>query len=332
VSKLIAINGFGRIGRLALRAMLSNKSLKVVAVNDLAKADISSHLFKYDSVHGTFDGSVSVQDGQLRINGSSIGMLSISDPGHLPWNKLGVDIVMECSGRFVDKKKAAAHLNAGAKKVIVSAPCKNADATVVYGVNHKQIQNCHRVISAASCTTNCLAPIAKVINGRFGIEKGHMTTVHAYTGDQNLIDTAHKKDFRRARAAAVNIIPTSTGAAKAIDLVIPELAGKLTGTALRVPAPNVSLIDFSFSSKQKVTSGQINDAIKDAASSSMKGIISICEDEIVSSDCNHTCFSAIFDATQTCVTDGNFCRIMAWYDNEWAFVHRMIDIAEYISV
>ncbi|MDR1031559.1 MAG: type I glyceraldehyde-3-phosphate dehydrogenase [Holosporales bacterium] len=332
MSKLVAINGFGRIGRLALRAALGNKNLKVVAINDLAKADMSAHLFKYDSVHGTFDGSVSVKDGKLRINGNSIEMFKVSDPGHLPWSKLGIDIVMECSGRFVDKKKAAAHLSSGAKKVIVSSPCKDADVTVVYGVNQKQIQSCHKVISAASCTTNCLAPIAKVLNDRFGIEKGHMTTVHAYTSDQNLIDTAHKKDFRRARAAAVNIIPTSTGAAKAIDLVIPELAGKLTGTALRVPAPNVSLIDFSFVSKQKVTSGQLNDAIKDAAGSSMKGIISVCEDEIVSSDCNHTCFSAIFDATQTSVTNGNFCRVMAWYDNEWAFVHRMIDIAEYISV
>ncbi|MDR1475098.1 MAG: type I glyceraldehyde-3-phosphate dehydrogenase [Holosporales bacterium] len=328
--KVIAINGFGRIGRLILRALSGNGKFKVAAINDLATIDMDAYLFKYDSVHGTFDGNVTIENGQLKINDDCIDIFNTSNPENLPWSKLGVDLVMECSGCFVRREKNNTHLNAGAKKVIVSAPCKDADITVVYGVNHKQINDSHRVISAASCTTNCLAPIAKVLNENFGVKKGHMTTVHSYTGDQNLIDTAHKKDFRRARAAGINIIPTSTGAAKALDLVIPELSGKLTGTALRVPTPNVSLIDFSFVAQKKVTPDEINDVMRNAAKSAMKGIISVCEDAVVSGDCNHTCFSAIFDATQTYVTDDNFCRVMAWYDNEWAFVQRMVDIAGYV--
>ncbi len=335
MSKRIAINGFGRIGRLLLRALTSNESnIEIIAINDLAKSEMDCYLLKYDSVHGRFEKDINLIGDELVIdNQKPIKLLNVISPEDLPWQEMGVDVVMECSGCFITKDKAVQHIESGAKKVLVSAPCSGADVTVVYGVNQDKLNEHHRVISAASCTTNCFAPIVKVLNENIGINCGHMTTIHSYTSDQNIIDTAHKQDMRRARAAGVNIIPTSTGAAKAIDLVLPEMAGKLKASSLRVPTPNVSLIDFSFLANKKTSVEEINHALKIAASSEeMKGVLGFSEDQIVSIDCNHTTFSAIFDSTETRVVDGKFCRVMAWYDNEWAFVHRMIDVLNCIVV
>ncbi|ARN84105.1 type I glyceraldehyde-3-phosphate dehydrogenase [Candidatus Nucleicultrix amoebiphila] len=324
----VAINGFGRIGRLVLRAIAENKSkdIKVVAINDLGPAEANAHLFKYDSIHGTYKDEVKVSDDTIDIGYGPIKIFSSPQPESLPWKDLGVDIVLECSGYFTSKDKASKHLEAGAKRVLISAPADNVDLTVVYGVNHDKISADHSVISNASCTTNCLAPVASVLHRALGIERGYMTTIHAYTGDQRLVDTLHK-DLRRARASALSMIPTSTGAAKAVGLVMPELKGKLDGTAIRVPTPNVSLIDFKFTSKKSTSIDEINNAIKDAASGPLKGILGTVNAPLVSIDFNHNPLSSTFDLTQTQVIDGVFCRVLSWYDNEWGFANRMTDTA-----
>jgi glyceraldehyde 3-phosphate dehydrogenase len=325
----VAINGFGRIGRLVLRSALESKrkDVEFVAINDLGSAEANAHLLKYDSVHGTFPGEIAAKGDSISIGNGAIKVTAERDPTKLPWKALGIDIVMECTGIFTKRDQAAKHLDAGAKRVLVSAPADGADFTVVYGVNHQQLNNNHGVVSNASCTTNCLAPVAKVLNDMVGIERGYMTTIHAYTGDQNTVDTLHK-DLRRARAAALSMIPTSTGAAKAIGLVLPELKGKLDGTSIRVPVPNVSLIDFTFDAKRATTPEEINEAMqKAAASGPLKGILAINKAQLVSSDFNHNPASATFDVTQTQVIEGRFARVLAWYDNEWGFSNRMSDTA-----
>jgi glyceraldehyde 3-phosphate dehydrogenase len=325
----VAINGFGRIGRLVLRAAYEAKrrDLEFVGINDLGSVEANAHLLKYDSVHGTFPGDVTAKGDTIDLGSGPIKVSAERDPTKLPWKSLGVDVVMECTGIFTKREQAAKHLEAGARKVLISAPAEGADLTVVYGVNHQQLNNNHGIVSNASCTTNCLAPVAKVLNDAIGIERGYMTTIHAYTGDQSTVDTLHK-DFRRARAAAVSIIPTSTGAAKAVGLVLPELKGKLDGTSLRVPTPNVSLIDFKFDAKRTVTAEEVNEAVKKAASSGpLKGILAVNTAQLVSIDFNHNTASATFDLTQTQVIDGKFVRVLAWYDNEWGFSNRMSDVA-----
>ena len=324
----VAINGFGRIGRLVLRAAYEAKrrDLEFVGINDLGSVEANAHLLKYDSVHGTFPGDVTAKGDTIDLGGGAIKVTAERDPTKLPWKTLGVDVVMECTGLFTARDKAAKHLEAGAKRVLISAPAEGADITVVYGVNHQQLNNNHGIVSNASCTTNCLAPVAKVLNDAIGIERGYMTTIHAYTGDQSTVDTLHK-DTRRARAAAVSIIPTSTGAAKAVGLVLPELKGKLDGTSLRVPTPNVSLIDFKFDAKRATTPDEVNEAVKKAAAGPLKGILAVNSAQLVSIDFNHNPASATFDLTQTQVIDGKFVRVLAWYDNEWGFSNRMSDVA-----
>jgi len=325
----VAINGFGRIGRLVLRSALESKrkDVEFVAINDLGSAEANAHLLKYDSVHGTFPGEIGVKGDAITVGDGAIKVTAERDPSKLPWKTLGVDLVMECTGIFTKRDQAAKHLDAGAKRVLISAPAEGADLTVVYGVNHQQLNNNHGIVSNASCTTNCLAPVAKVLHDMVGIERGYMTTIHAYTGDQNTVDTLHK-DLRRARAAALSMIPTSTGAAKAIGLVLPELKGKLDGTSIRVPVPNVSLIDFTFDAKRATTAEEINEAMqKAAASGPLKGILGINKAQLVSSDFNHNPASATFDVTQTQVIEGRFVRVLAWYDNEWGFSNRMSDTA-----
>lgn len=324
----VAINGFGRIGRLVLRAIFEgqHKDMDVVAINDLAAPDISHHLFAFDSVHGPFKKSHHYHDGFLEIEGHKIKMLSERVPGNLPWAKEKIDIVFECSGVFVKHADAMGHIKAGAKKVLISAPSPDADKTVVYGVNHNTITPQDIIVSNASCTTNCLAPVAAVLNKEIGIEKGFMTTIHAYTGDQNLVDTAHK-DPRRARAGALSMIPTTTGAARAVGLVLPELSGKIDGTAVRVPTANVSLVDFTFLGHKKISVDAINACMTHAAETSLKGVLGINTLPLVSSDFNHCPDSSIFDATQTQVVQDNFYRVLAWYDNEWGFSNRMLDVA-----
>ncbi len=324
----VAINGFGRIGRLVLRAIFENRrsDIEVVAINDLGSVADNAHLFKHDSVHGAFPGTVEVVDDGLKINGHHIKVFAISNPEQLPWKDLNIDIAMECSGRFTKRDDAAKHLTAGAKKVLISAPAEGADITVVWGVNHKDIKAQHTIVSNASCTTNCLAPVAYVLQNTIGIEHGFMTTIHSYTGDQVLVDTLHK-DLRRARAAAMSMIPASTGAAKAVGLVLPELKGKLDGTAVRVPTPNVSLIDFKLVSKRSTTKEEINKAMAEAAEEELKGILAVNNEPLVSTDFNHNSASSIFDLTETQVIDGKFCRILSWYDNEWGFSNRMSDTA-----
>ncbi|HEX7007861.1 MAG TPA: type I glyceraldehyde-3-phosphate dehydrogenase [Alphaproteobacteria bacterium] len=325
----VAINGFGRIGRLVLRSALETKrkDIEFVAINDLGSAETNAHLLKYDSVHGTFPGEISAKGDTITVGNGAIKVTAERDPAKLPWKELGVDIVMECTGVFTKREQAAKHLEAGAKRVLISAPADGADITVVYGVNHDQLNNNHGIVSNASCTTNCLAPVAKVLHDSFGIERGYMTTIHAYTGDQNTVDSLHR-DLRRARAAALSMIPTSTGAAKAVGLVLPELKGKLDGTAIRVPVPNVSLIDFKFDAARAVTPEEINEAMVKAASSGpLKGILAINKAPLVSSDFNHNPASSTFDTTQTQVIDGRFVRVLAWYDNEWGFSNRMSDTA-----
>lgn len=324
----IAINGFGRIGRNIVRAVLeSNRTdLEIVAVNDLTSAETLAHLFQYDSVHGPFRGEVSVQGDIININGGDIRVFSERDPAQLPWSDHNIDVVFECTGLFTERSKAAAHLDAGAKRVLISAPGKEADLTVVYGVNHDQLTSEHKIVSNASCTTNCLAPVAKVLHELCGINQGYMTTIHAYTSDQRILDAPHK-DLRRARAAALSMIPTSTGAAKAVGLVLPELAGKLDGTAIRVPTPNVSMIDLTFIPTRETSVEEINAAMKHAASNSLKGVLGFVEAPLVSTDFNHDPHSSSFDATQTQIIDNRLVRVLSWYDNEWGFSNRMCDVA-----
>ena len=324
----VAINGFGRIGRLVLRAAAEagRKDVQFVAINDLGPVETNAHLLRYDSVHGRFPLDVKVSGDSFDYGMGPVKVTAIRDPAQLPWKDLGVDVALECTGLFTAKEKAKAHLAAGAKRVIVSAPADGADLTVVYGVNHDKLTKDHLVISNASCTTNCLAPVAKVLNDAVGIEKGFMTTIHAFTGDQPTLDTLHK-DLYRARAAALSMIPTSTGAAKAVGLVLPELAGKLDGVAIRVPTPNVSVVDLKFVAKRKTTKDEINAAIKAAAEQQLKGILGYTESPNVSVDFNHDPRSSIFHMDQTKVMDGNLVRIMSWYDNEWGFSNRMSDTA-----
>src|SRR6202162_244863 len=327
-NKRVAINGFGRIGRLTLRAYLESgrKDLDFVAINDLGSAERNAHLLEFDSVHGRFPGKVSVVGGHLKADGQDVAVLSEATPEKLPWRDLGVDIVMECTGRFTDREGAARHLTAGAKRVLVSAPCSGADLTVVYGVNNDKLTQEHHVVSNASCTTNCLAPVAQVLNEVIGIKHGYMTTIHAYTGDQRTVDTLHNDPYR-ARASAVNLIPTSTVAAKAVVLVLPELKGKLDGAAIRVPVPNVSLVDLTFQALRPTTAEEINQAMIAAANGPLKGVLGVNAKPLVSTDFNHDPLSSIFDLKSTHVVDGTFCRVVSWYDNEWGFSNRMSDTA-----
>src|SRR5689334_10866005 len=324
----VAINGFGRIGRLVLRAIVESgrRDIEVVAVNDLGPVETNAHLLRYDSVHGRFPAQVSVDGEYMIAAGHKIKVTAIKNPAELPHKELGVDIALECTGIFTSKEKASAHFTAGAKRVLVSAPCDSADLTVVYGVNHHSLTKDHLVVSNASCTTNCLVPVAKVLNDTCGIEKGFMTTIHSYTNDQPSLDQLHK-DLYRARAAAVSMIPTSTGAAKAVGLVLPELKGKLDGVSIRVPTPNVSVIDLKIVSKKPTTVAEVNDAMKRAAAQELKGILAIVDAPLVSHDFNHDPHSSSFALDQTKVMDGNFVRVMSWYDNEWGFANRMSDTA-----
>jgi glyceraldehyde 3-phosphate dehydrogenase len=324
----VAINGFGRIGRNILRAIVESgrKDIEVVAINDLAPVETNAHLLRFDSVHGRFPAEVKVSGDTIDVGRGPIKVTAIKNPAELPHKELKVDIALECTGIFTAKDKAAAHLTAGAKRVLISAPGENADLTVVYGVNHEQLSRDHTVVSNASCTTNCLAPVAKVLNDAIGIDKGFMTTIHAYTNDQPSLDQVHK-DLYRARAAALSMIPTSTGAAKAVGLVLPELKGKLDGVAIRVPTPNVSMIDFKFVAKRATDKDEINGAIKRAAEQQLKGILGFTEQPNVSIDFNHDSHSSVFHMDQTKVIDGTLVRVMAWYDNEWGFSNRMADTA-----
>jgi glyceraldehyde 3-phosphate dehydrogenase len=326
----VAINGFGRIGRLVLRAISESgrKDIEVVAVNDLGPVETNAHLLRFDSVHGRFPHEVGVEGDSMIVNGQKIKVTAIKDPTQLPHKALGVDIVLECTGIFTSRDKAATHLAAGAKRVVVSAPSDGADLTVVFGVNHDKLTKDHLVISNASCTTNCLAPVAKVLNDAIGIERGFMTTIHSYTGDQPTLDTLHK-DLYRARAASLSMIPTTTGAAKAVGLVLPELKGKLDGSAIRVPTPNVSVVDFKFVAKRATSKEEINDAIKTTADGNgpLKGILGYTDKPNVSIDFNHDSRSSIFHLDQTKVIDGSFVRVLSWYDNEWGFSNRMADTA-----
>jgi glyceraldehyde 3-phosphate dehydrogenase len=328
VNKRVAINGFGRIGRLTFRAFLESgrKDLDFVAINDLGSAEMNAHLLEFDSVHGRFRGRINVADGHLKTDGQYVAVLSEATPEKLPWRDLGIDIVMECTGRFTDRDGAAKHLTAGAKRVLVSAPCSGADLTVVFGVNDDKLTQEHHVVSNASCTTNCLVPVAKVLHDAVGIKHGYMTTIHAYTGDQRTVDTLHKDPYR-ARASAMNLIPTSTGAAKAVGLVLPKLKSKLDGASIRVPVPNVSLVDLTFQAGKPTTAEEINKAVIEAANGPLKGILGVNDMPLVSSDFNHDPRSSIFDLKGTHVVDGTFCRVVAWYDNEWGFSNRMNDTA-----
>ena len=324
----VAINGFGRIGRLVLRAIVESgrRDIEVVAVNDLGPVDTNAHLLRYDSVHGRFPAQVST-DGEFMIAaGHKMKVTAIKNPADLPHKDLDVDVALECTGIFTSKEKASAHLAAGAKRVLVSAPCDGADITVVYGVNHDKLTKDDLVVSNASCTTNCLVPVAKVLNDAVGIERGMMTTIHSYTNDQPTLDQLHK-DLYRARAAALSMIPTSTGAAKAVGLVLPELKGKLDGVAIRVPTPNVSVIDFKFVAKRATSPDEINGAVKRAAEQQLKGILGYTEAPNVSGDFNHDSRSSVFHMDQTKVMDGTLVRVMSWYDNEWGFSNRMVDTA-----
>ena len=328
----VAINGFGRIGRMVLRALVESgrKDIQVVAINDLGSIHDNAHMLKYDSVHGRFPGTVSTTPDALDVGSGPIKVFAEPNPEKLPWATLGVDIVMECSGYFTDRQAAAKHLTAGAKRVLISAPATGADITVVYGVNHTKITADHGVVSNGSCTTNCLAPVADVLHQGIGIDVGYMTTIHSYTGDQRLLDTLHK-DLRRARAAAMAMIPTSTGAAKALGLVLPDLQGKLDGCAIRVPTPNVSLIDFTFTTKRQTSVEEINKLMNEAAKGRLKGVLAVESEPLVSVDFNHHPASSIFDLTQTQVLQEKFCRILSWYDNEWGFANRMGDVAAFMG-
>ncbi|MEM2337150.1 MAG: type I glyceraldehyde-3-phosphate dehydrogenase [Candidatus Bathyarchaeia archaeon] len=328
----VAINGFGRIGRLLFRAAVERKAkIDFVAVNDVADAKTLAHLLKYDSVHGPFPGEVQVKDNNIIVNGKELKVLSQKDPAQLPWKDLNVYLAVESTGLFTKREDAAKHLQAGAKKVLISAPAENPDITIVLGVNHdKYDHNSHNILSNASCTTNCVAPVAKVLHENFGVKAGLMTTAHAYTNDQRVHDLVHR-DLRRARAAALNIIPTTTGAARAAGLVLTELKGKLDGLALRVPVPNVSITDLTVVLEKNVTKEEVNAAFKKAAEGPLKGILAYTEEPIVSSDVNHTTYSAIVDGLSTMVVGGNLVKVLAWYDNEWGFSCRMVELIELIG-
>ncbi len=323
----VGINGFGRIGRNVLRACLGERGLEFVAVNDITDAKTLAHLLKYDSVHGTLKQDVRATGDGIAVDGRTIKVLAERDPGKLPWKSLGVDLVLECSGLFTERDKAAKHLDAGARKVVISAPAKGADFTICMGVNEDAYDaKKHAVLSNASCTTNCLAPVAKVLHETFGIKRGFMTTIHSYTNDQRILDLPHE-DLRRARAAALSMIPSSTGAAKAIGLVLPALNGKLDGMAVRVPTPNVSLVDLTCELEKPATEEGINAAMKEAANGKLKGILHYCEEPLVSADFNGTPYSSILDSLLTRVLDKTFCKVLSWYDNEWGFSNRMRDVA-----
>lgn len=326
----VAVNGLGRIGRCVVRAIFENqenyKNLELVAVNGPAKAEVQKHLLQYDSIHGRFSKTVDIEDDNLIIDGKKIKLFHEKDPKNLPWKDLNIDVVFECTGIFTSYKDASLHIESGAKKVVISAPAKEESVkTIVYGVNNKDLKADDKIISVGSCTTNCLAPVAKVLNDLVGINKGFMTTIHSYTNDQNVVDSSHK-DLRRARACAISMIPTSTGAAKAISLVLPELKGKLDGGAIRVPTANVSMIDLNFLSNRETSIEEINQAIKKASENEMKGVLEYVDQPLVSVDFNHTKFSSSFDSTQTRVIGGNMIKIASWYDNEWAFSLRMLDV------
>ncbi len=324
----VGINGFGRIGRLILRSIIENKrqDIDVVGINDLGSIDLNAHLLRYDSTHGIFPGEIKVEGDVLDVGTGPIKFMAERDPGNLTWKDLGTDVVMESTGLFVDRISAGKHIEAGASKVLLSAPGKDVDLTVVYGVNQDKLEAQHKIVSNGSCTTNCLAPIADILNKSIGIEKGYMTTIHSYTSDQRPLDKNHP-DPRRARACAINMVPSTTGAAKALGQVLPELNGKLDGAAIRVPTPNVSLIDLTFLSGRKTSIEEVNESIKEAANNSLKGILNYVSDTLVSTDFNHNPASSNFDATETQVVDGNFVRILSWYDNEWGYSNRMPDTA-----
>ena len=335
MKKKVAINGFGRIGRLVFRAYLErsnefNETYEISYINDLADIDSNIHLLKYDSVHGAFGDDIQkTADNKFKVGQNEITVTSEKNPIDINWAKKEVDVILECTGVFASKEKALLHVESGAKKVVVSAPCTNADFTVVQGVNHEKINSDHVIISNASCTTNCLSPVAYVIDKEFGIENGYMTTIHSYTGDQNTVDTFHK-DLRRARAAANNIIPTSTGAAKAVGLVLPHLKGKLDGTAIRVPTPNVSLVDFKFNTQKAISVEELNKKFQEYANGPLKGIMGVDTDPKVSSDYNHDSRSSILDLTETTAVSDNFGRVLTWYDNEWGFSNRMLETTEQV--
>ncbi len=325
----VAINGFGRIGRNVTRALFESgrDDIEIVAINDLAPLATNKHLLKYDSIHGTFPFDVeTVDEDTIIVNGKNIDVCQERDPKNLPWAKLGVDIVFECTGIFTSHEQASMHLEAGAKKVLISAPSGDADIMIVYGVNSDKLTNEHAIVSNASCTTNCLAPMAKALNDAIGIESGFMTTIHSYTGDQRIVDTAHK-DLHRARAGAVNMIPTSTGAAKAVGKVLPELNGKLDGVSMRVPTPNVSVVDFKFTTPKPTTVEEVNKAIIAASGGDLDGVLGTYDEPLVSGDFNHNPLSSIFAVNETKVINGNLVRVMSWYDNEWGFSNRMLDTA-----
>ncbi|WP_075533984.1 type I glyceraldehyde-3-phosphate dehydrogenase [Candidatus Pelagibacter communis] len=328
----IGINGFGRIGRLILRAILENyrNKINVVAINDLGSIETNAHLIKYDSTHGIMKDEITTLKDGFKVGEQNIKVFAERDPINIPWGKIGADVVLECTGIFLDKSSAEKHIKAGAKKVIISAPGKEVDFTIVQGVNSKELKKNHNIISNGSCTTNCLAPVAMVLEKSFGISYGYMTTIHSYTGDQKLLDTLHK-DLRRARSTEGAMIPTSTGAAKAMSLVLPSLKGKLDGTAIRVPTPNVSLIDFTLVTEKNVTPEEINQAMTEAANGELKGILDVNQKPLVSKDFNHNPHSSIFDVTQTQVIKGKFIRVLSWYDNEWGFSNRMCDTAIQIA-
>ena len=322
----VAINGFGRIGRNILRAIIESerKDLEVVAINDLGSAEVNAHLLEFDSVHGKFSGDIKTTKNSIIVEGMEIQVTSIKQPAALPWEN--IDIAMECTGIFTDREKAASHLKNGCSRVLISAPAKNADKTIVYGVNHQTLTKNDIIVSNASCTTNCLSPVAKVLHEKIGIRRGFMTTIHSYTGDQPVLDTMHD-DLYRARAANLSMIPTTTGAAKAVGLVLPELEGKLDGFAVRVPTPNVSVVDLTFEALQETSSLEINEEIYKAASTNLRGILGYTDKKLVSSDFNHDSRSSIFAADQTRVMDKNLVRVLSWYDNEWGFSNRMADTA-----
>ncbi len=329
----VAINGFGRIGRLVFRAAMEHpgQEIEVVGVNDLGPVETNAHLLRYDSVHGRYPHEVTTGENWLDAGRGKVRVTAERDPAKLPWKELGVDVALECTGIFTRREAAAKHLEAGAKRVVISAPADGADITVVMGVNHDDLRPAHEVISNASCTTNCLAPVAYVLHQGIGIERGYMTTIHSYTGDQSLQDTLHS-DLRRARAAALSLIPTSTGAARAVGLVLPALKGKLDGTAIRVPTANVSLIDFKFDAARETSADEVNSLMEDAAKSNrLKGILGINKAPTVSVDFNHDPHSSTFDVTQTQVLDKSFVRVLSWYDNEWGFSNRMVEVAAYVG-
>ena len=328
----VAINGFGRIGRLVARAILERPDcgLELVAINDLADAKSNALLFKRDSVHGPFPGSVAADGNDIIINGKRIHVTAERDPANLPHAADGVEIALECTGFFTDAESAGKHLSAGAKRVLISAPAKNVDLTVVYGVNHDKLTADHKIVSNASCTTNCLAPVAKVLNDAIGIERGLMTTIHAYTNDQKILDQIHP-DMRRARAAAMSMIPTTTGAARAVAEVLPELKGKLDGSAIRVPTPNVSLVDLTFTPSRDTTRDEVNAVLKAASQGALKGVLDFSDEPLVSIDYNHCPASSTIDSLETAVIDGKLVRVVSWYDNEWGFSNRMVDTAGVIA-